>query len=528
MMKHGFHGLYGFHRLHRFIGTHLKNLCNLCNLWNPCNLWFPYGIILLAFACSLAIYLLTLVLPYNVFDHVHRAPISLTQIAEQRHRPALLFLLTFASTFGWLILAYRACQRAPRRGLVAPILACGLIMAMALAFTYPIGAGDVVDYVAQGETLAFFGANPLVVPPANVPGALLAGYSAYRYSTSNYGPLWTWIGAAVVRMAGNASMLPALLGFKAVAVLAYLAQGLLVYAILRRRDPARAPAGVLFFAWNPLVLYEFAVNGHNDAAMMALALLGILFWQMDRPLPMVIALTAAFLVKVPMLPLLPLFLLSAARRRAGRRFWTTLIAGGLLAVALTGLAYLSLPSAPSTLTNLWERSGLFTFSLPTLASLALRLAGLEEGRAQMLARSGALLALGIWYVIQAVRTWQRPNETLRHAFDFLLFWLLFAVLWFQPWYVTWLVALAALSPRPTAAAQAGLFSFTVLPAYIVYGFVWFWIAHIANWANCLGINLIAVGISIAPVWAYTALSRSHLRSSNRYDIVQSRPTGAPR
>ena len=64
--------------------------------------------------------------------------------------------------------------------------------------------------------------------------------------------------------------------------------------------------------------------------------------------------------------------------------------------------------------------------------------------------------------------------------------------WFQAWYVTWIVALAALYPRPTAPAQAGLFSLTVLISYVVFGFAWFWFLSFANWGNALGINLAAV------------------------------------
>ncbi|MGD1995181.1 MAG: hypothetical protein PVH62_00255 [Anaerolineae bacterium] len=464
----------------------------------------PFTIVFLAFCLSFVLYVSVLVLPYNMFAHVAQAPISLPEIAQRKPLPAAIFLLTFLILFGLYALAYRTCRRHPHRRLTPLILLTGLAFALLLSLTYPVGAGDVVDYVSYGEELAYFGANPLVTPPAQFTGSAFTPYSAFRHSTSNYGPLWTWISALVVGTLGRESLSLNLLGFKGVAIAAYLAQALLIHAILRRRDSNFAPAGVLFFAWNPLVLYEFAANGHNDAAMMAFALLGIFLWDLDRPLLMAAALTLSFLTKIPTIPLLPLFLLSSARmRNSSRRFWVTLFCGGTAALVLVGLTYISLPDPLTALTNLGGRSALFTHSLPTLVKLGLQLGGLQEVTAQNVARSAALGALGIWYALQVEKTWRNPSSTLRHAYDVVLFLLLFATLWFQPWYVTWLVALAALRPRPTAPAQAGLFSLTVMGSYVVYGFVWFWIPRLANWGNVLGINLMAVGTTFLAPWTFT-------------------------
>lgn len=65
------------------------------------------------------------------------------------------------------------------------------------------------------------------------------------------------------------------------------------------------------------------------------------------------------------------------------------------------------------------------------------------------------------------------------------------------------MALAALFPRPEAPLQAGLFSLTVVFSYVVYGFVWFWIPHQANWGNTLGITLMAVATTYFIPWGYT-------------------------
>ncbi len=451
------------------------------------------------FLLSLLVYLLALVLPYNLFSYAHRAPISLGEIAQRRPLPAATFLLAFAALFWLYSLAYRTCVRNPHGDLALPILLSGLAMALTLSLTYPIGAGDVVDYVSHGEELAYFGLNPLAVPPGHVPGTAFARYSAFRLAPSNYGPLWTWISGLVVWILGRGSLALNLLGFKAVAIGAYLGQAIAIYAILRRRSPRYAPAGLLFFAWNPLVLYEFAVNGHNDAAMMFFALLGVLFWEWGRPLAMAAAFTLSFLIKIPTILFLPLFLLASVRQWG----WRVGLQGGALALGLTGLAYLSLPDPLAALTNLSSRSGLLTHSLPAVVSMGLRQAGMPEATARALVQTAALLALGGWYLSRLRQVWRSPSHALPAAYDVVLFLLLFTTPWFQPWYVTWLVALAGLRPHRFAPFQAGLFSLTVTISYIVYGFLWFWIAPVANWGEGLGINLIAVGTTYLLPWAYT-------------------------
>jgi hypothetical protein len=171
---------------------------------------------------------------------------------------------------------------------------------------------------------------------------------------------------------------------------------------------------------------------------------------------------------------------------------------------MIALLYLPLPDPLGALSNLSGRSHLFTLSLPTLVKLALQLGGVSEPISVKVTLAATLLALGAWYLVQLARTWKEPKTALESAYSFILFFLLFAVPWFQPWYVTWLVSLAALAPVTRARAQSSLFSFTVLPSYVVYGFVWFWIVPIARWGNYLALHLIGVTVTFLAPWAHAA------------------------
>ncbi|MFN3763643.1 MAG: hypothetical protein ACK4WK_10660, partial [Anaerolineae bacterium] len=107
----------------------------------------PPAVIFAAFAASFLLYLFGLVLPYSLFAHVARTPISFPEIARREPLPALAFLVTFLLLFGLYALVYRTCRRHPRQVSPALILLCGLTLALLVSFTCPVGAGDVVDYV---------------------------------------------------------------------------------------------------------------------------------------------------------------------------------------------------------------------------------------------------------------------------------------------------------------------------------------------------------------------------------------------
>jgi len=456
---------------------------------------------------SLVLYIARFLRPYFILDYINTPFLDLAVISGRQLSAALAFLGTFLALFLLYALALRTCRNT-RTGLAATlVLLWGVVFSVPLFLTYPISANDIFGYAAHGEIITRFDANPLAFPASEFPNARLAFYSGFREQVSNYGPLWTRVEAGVVSTFYAGSVLWPVLGFKLVALGAYLLTAVLVYGILRRRAPEQAVNGLLFFAWNPLVLFEVAVNGHNDALMAALVLAGVWMWELRRPLWMTLSLTLALLVKIPAALLLPVFLLSAARRqesRGDRQF--VALAGSLLTVMLVGVAYLSLPQGAQALKFLLERAELFTHSLPTLVrQLLLPLLG--EHPANAIARSGALFALGIYFIVQLGRTWTHPDGALRRAYELWLVLLLFATLWFQPWYVTWLVPLAALFPRSDACVQTGLFSLTVTWSYVVGGFVWRWAPRLTGWRAGLGSLLLFVGTSYGLPWLYFLWSR---------------------
>src|SRR5205823_15131192 len=113
-----------------------------------------------------------------------------------------------------------------------------------------------------------------------------------------------WLTAAV-----DGQLPDGLYAFKLLAVASALATTVLIWLALRRSRPELAAAGALLYGWNPLQQLETAGNGHNDALMVAFLALALLLLVRGRPAFALPALGAGLLVKITLVPLVPLFAL---------------------------------------------------------------------------------------------------------------------------------------------------------------------------------------------------------------------------
>ncbi len=464
------------------------------------------ALLALAWLASYLLYYWALVRPYWLYAYLPTPKLSMGLIASRQPGPALVFLLGFAALFGLYAAAYILCKKWHSPALIAAVGLCGLILALLLVQVYPIGANDMFGYITAGELLAFHDLNPMVYPPNHVPNLPLAEYNAYAHMPPNYGPIFTWVEAAVVGILGKPDLAALTLGFKIAAIAGYVATCIVLVILLRRRAPDHVAAGLLAFAWNPLVLFEVAVNAHNDVWIGLFVLLGVLFWEMRRPLWMLVALTLASLIKAPVAPLLPLFFLAAWRREPAGQRRSRLLSNGVLVVAvIVAVSYLSLPEGLKGLANLRGRTELFTHSLPAVVKLAFGLA-MPEKSAKILAGAMTALAFGGYLALQLRNAWRAPGEVVRLGFNTLLFLLLVCMSWFQPWYLLWIIPLAAVYPRPDTVVQVGLFAPCAIWSYLVFGFIWYWFLAIGSWGGGLGIELMAVIVTYAVSWEYAIVS----------------------
>src|SRR5262249_29248588 len=111
-----------------------------------------------------------------------------------------------------------------------------------------------------------------------------------------YGPSFTVLSAAVTWLSGG-SVLGTAIGFKALAALMNLASCWLIRDISARWEQDDGVRAFTLYALNPLILFETAGMGHNEAIVVAFALAGIALAVRGHPWAALVALLLSADVK---------------------------------------------------------------------------------------------------------------------------------------------------------------------------------------------------------------------------------------
>ena len=187
----------------------------------------------------------------------------------------------FALTLGAAGLAAFLYAAAIRDALPAPSLdrttwLCAIAAALA-ALTWPaVYSSDVYAYAAYGE-MALHGLDPyLAAPPEfHAPFADLARRQwSGTFPPCIYGTLFVELARGIVALVGRDAA-ATLLAFRALAATAWLAAAYVFSLVACRWFPERRAVALALFALNPLGVW-CAAEGHNDALMLLVALLGAL------------------------------------------------------------------------------------------------------------------------------------------------------------------------------------------------------------------------------------------------------------
>jgi hypothetical protein len=158
-------------------------------------------------------------------------------------------------------------------------------------------SSDVYAYITQSRTLALYHVNPSsqqTVLPKDDPYLAPLG----SYIPSQYGPLWSLLGAALARVGGEHVGLTVLL-FRITAILGALMTTGVLWRFAKEICPQRAGIAVVFFLCNPLVIFEMGCGGHNDCWMVAPMLAGVIWAVRGNLLVSAAFFAAAALVKAP-------------------------------------------------------------------------------------------------------------------------------------------------------------------------------------------------------------------------------------
>ena len=306
------------------------------------------------------------------------------------------------------------------------LLAFALLFRLPLLPTEPRMSTDLYRYLWDGR-VQLAGINPYGYAPEHEALRPLRDDAIYHGINRKESPTIYPAGAQLVFWGAAKLGLATPARFKALLLLADLCSLFLLIRLLDHYKVNRLR--VLLYAWNPLIVYEFAHAGHLEALVVPCVLAALLCFAQQR-----VNLAFVSLALATSLKLYPALLVAVLAR--GRAVRCVLIFAAVL--LCTYAPYLTvgervmgfLPryfSDPNEITNLGLPSLLFTLLSPAQAGWVLRL---------------MLLAVATWMFL-------RPEAGLLYQIYRLISihtLLLYPALY--PWYLSWLVPLLCFFPSP--------------------------------------------------------------------------------
>ncbi len=215
-----------------------------------------------------------------------------------------VFIPTLAASGLVTIVATRCAIHVPIRTGLIIVLGFALAMRLALVGIEPLLSTDLYRYIWDGRVQAA-GINPYLYVPADPALAALRDAAIYPhinradYAVTAYPPVAEIFFFVVSRIAETAAMMRLAMVACEIVIVA------IVIDLLRRL--ALPAVTVVAYAWHPLAVWEIANNGHVEALMVALMMLGVWLLVRARRVRGAIAVTLAALAKPYAVLILPVF-----------------------------------------------------------------------------------------------------------------------------------------------------------------------------------------------------------------------------
>ena len=216
----------------------------------------------------------------------------------------LLLLLLFFSFY--LIFLYQVKHK---KLILKDIFQLIVISCVILLFSYPAFSHDLFNYMFDARIVTKYHLNPYYYSALDFPDDLWIRFMHWTHRVYPYGPLWLVITLPLSYL-GYGKFVLTLAFFKLFFVIFHLGNTYIIYKLLTRINPKYSLYGVVFYALNPLVIFESLVSPHNDVVMLFFLLLTIYLVVAKRNrLLSIISLLFSGAVKFTTLVLLPLFLI---------------------------------------------------------------------------------------------------------------------------------------------------------------------------------------------------------------------------
>ncbi|CAN5153194.1 hypothetical protein BH09PAT1_BH09PAT1_5440 [soil metagenome] len=151
-----------------------------------------------------------------------------------------------------------------------------IILTVILTFSYTAFSYDIFNYIFDAKIFTHYHANPYLHKALDYPGDPMLSFMHWTQRAYPYGPVWLGLTIPLSYLGLN-YFIPTFFIFKLISAVSYLGCIWIIGKIMRKVQPSKEVLAMVIFAFNPLVIIESLLSGHNDIVMMFFALVSLFF-----------------------------------------------------------------------------------------------------------------------------------------------------------------------------------------------------------------------------------------------------------
>lgn len=393
---------------------------------------------------ALLYFLLVFVALFAAFVLIH----PWRQLYLSHLSPGLSDTLVFGLTSLWLLIILYFYHLFFKRKIVAawrPLLVTFTFLCLALSLVWPLTSSDLYSYIYQARVWSVFGLNPYLYSYSSLAQDyfFFALNNHWSFRTTPYGPLFMILTGAWTYIA-HSSFLGSLLGLKIFLASLNVVVGILIYRF------RFSLSSFYLYAFNPLVLFEVAINGHNDVMLVFFLVLSLTTALNSKKKPVFWSFLWLFFsvaVKYLSVVLIPIWIIIFWREAVSRRARYRLI----LNILITSLAsfifyWYFFPDISNFISSILSQGAFVHFiKSPLIGWIDTALSLFTSNHLNIAILVSRVIFL-IFYVYLLARVWVNGTRANLLYYSVLVFtvFLLSCFTWLMPWYLITPIALLSL------------------------------------------------------------------------------------
>ncbi|OIP58169.1 MAG: hypothetical protein COX79_05320 [Candidatus Levybacteria bacterium CG_4_10_14_0_2_um_filter_36_16] len=245
-----------------------------------------------------------------------------------------IFLIVISSSLYVLTLREVIKNKLNRKTVWTIIFAVAAI----LFFSYNAFSYDFFNYMFDARVVTHYHLNPYLYKALDFPGDPMLSFMRSTHRVYPYGPSWLLFTVPLSFIGVKLFILTFYL-FKLLVVASTVLAAFMIEKIARILKLKNPLFPVVFFALNPLVLFEAFVSGHNDMVMVSLVLVSFYLLFKQKYVGSILFLLLSIGVKFATIIFIPLYLLIIFKKSSN-----TFIVNSLAFLAAVGVVITSLAS----------------------------------------------------------------------------------------------------------------------------------------------------------------------------------------